>query len=214
MSIFIMNGKTFIKEFIKTESPDKILDSQYVLISNKIRKQGKFEKQVITHPGLYPNANLIIDYDDYNEPEYIDRYTEQVESHAAFLATIIEYVILQKETVIFLCAKTEWKYNFMQILQDYVYEKFEYPIYDYKKIKSGKEKEVAYDAGTTLKICDKVKTKAAKREREKSLNNERTRFQYIQNMTKKQMKKELKRIGYYEEGMDKEEMIETLDLML
>ena len=62
MSIFYMNGKTFIKDFVKNETPDSVLGSQYVLVSNHIRKQGKYEDQVITQLELLPNQRLILDY--------------------------------------------------------------------------------------------------------------------------------------------------------
>ena len=51
MSIYFMNGKTFLEEYIK-ENPRKVLKTQFVIVSSTIRKTGKYENQVINMNNL------------------------------------------------------------------------------------------------------------------------------------------------------------------
>jgi len=216
MSIFYMNGKTFIKDFVKNETPESVLGSQYVLVSNHIRKQGKYEDQVITQLELLPNQRLILDYEDYDEEyEYISGYKEQIERNAiGFLATIIKYAVEDGMTIIMLCSKTEWQYKFFPILKEFVEEKFEYPIYDYKKFKNGKDGPYSFDPDEVIKTCDEILKDLKESQRRKTLSNYQTRMAWIKSLKKKDLKKELKKIGYWDPCMDREEMEETLDLMI
>lgn len=214
MSIFYMNGKTFIKQFMK-ENPDQVLDSQYILVSNHIRKTGEHEDQVISNMGLFPSSRLIMDFDDYDDEEYQLEYMKQLESYKPFLATIIKYAIDDNMTIIMLCSKTEWKYKFFPVLKLFVqYEFAGYPIYDYKLVKKGKEAPINYDTREVRSICKKILKSTSKRERERTIRNRNTRLKWLQSLKKKDLIKELKKIGFYDEGMDKDDMIETLDLML
>lgn len=211
-----MDSKTFLQEFIN-ENPKIVLRTQFVLVSSNIRKSGRYEKQVINANNMFfPNTELIMDYDDYkNNHKFREKYYDQIRESNPFLATIITYAIKEKETIVFLCTKREMKkYNYLEILVDYIKEEFDYPVIDYKKLKKGTVKKVKYSDSYTLNKCKKVLKKAKKEKRDKMLSSEKGREKYFKDMSKKELIKELKKRDLYIEDMDKSEMIEMLDMFV
>lgn len=216
MAMYFMDGKTFIDKYIE-EDPDKVLRTQFVIISSRLRKSGgKYEKQIINANNLlYPHDRLIMDYDDYKHNQnYKEEYVNQINEHKAFFATLIKYVIEENSTIVFLCAKCEKKYNYLKLIQEYLDNKFQFHMYDYKKYKEGKEKPVSIDRSSILIKVDKILKKAKKKEKEKMLSTESGRKKLFSNMSKKELKKELKKRGLYISNMDKEEMIDMLDTFI
>ena len=214
MPMYIMNGETFLKKYI-SEDPDTVLDTQYIIVSSSIRKSGRYEKQIINaNSPLYPPEMLFIDYEDYKEFEYVKAVEDVFDESLPFLATLISYAIDEESNIVFICAKREWQYRYLQILKDFILNRFEYHIYDYKKIKSGKEKIVEDDESLVSDICNKILKKAKKERDKKLLSTDMGRHKYIEDMDKIQMIKKLKKMNLYVKGMNKKEMKETLDVFL
>ena len=85
--IYIMDGKTFLKMYIK-ENPSKVLKTQFIIVSSNIKHTGKYKKQVLNCNGqLYPSQALIMDYEDYDHPEYVNGYYEQLEEYLPLLGS-------------------------------------------------------------------------------------------------------------------------------
>ena len=214
MSMFIMDGKTFIKTFIN-EDPDKVLETQFVIVSSTIRKLGKarWDKQVINSNNLlYPSQALIMEYDEYKgNVNYQNEYWNQLDSAKPLFATLIKYVIESNYTVVFLCGKKEMKYDYLNLIKRYLYQEFGFYVYDYKKLKNGKEEPKSYNESEVLKKCKKILKKSRKEKREMMLSTERGRKEYFSNMTKKELREELKNLGLYEPSMDKSEMRDMLE---
>lgn len=210
-----MNGKTFLSTYIN-EDPKKVLDTQYVLVSSMIRKSGRYENQVVNAAtALYPSERLIIDYSDYTDPDYCNQYMEQLKRDAKpFLASLISYVLDNDATVVFLCSEKEWKRRYLKLIRKFVKEEFGFHIYDYKKVKSGKEKTVEIDESAVYDRCQHILKKAQKEQKERMLSSNKGREKYFKELSKSDLKKELKKRGVYIEGMDKSEMIETLDAFM
>lgn len=206
-----MDGKTFIKTYIK-EDPSKVLRTQFVLVSSTIRKMGKYEKQIINaNTTLYPSERLILDYDDYkNNTSYHDEYMSQLDDNKPFIATLVKYAVEDNETIVFLCGHKESKYAYLKILRKYVMSEFDFPVYDYKKLKEGKEKIYHYDESKVLSICKKILKKAAAHQTKVMLSTENGRIQYFNSLSKKQLKRECQRRDLYFKGMTKSEMIDML----
>ena len=214
MSMFIMDGKTLIEMYIN-EEPKKIKDTQYVVVSNSIRKNGKYKDQVVNANNiLLPRQDLILDYSDYTSPSYQNAYREYIDERKPFLATLIKYAIEEDGIVVFLCSKREKKYLYLDMIKEYIEDAFDYPVYDYKKYKKGKEsyRDVDYDG--VIKKCDKVLKKAKKDEIDKLLSTERGREKYFKSLSKPELKKELKKRDLYQKGMSKSEMIDMLDAFM
>ena len=154
MSMYFLDGKTFLKEYIK-EDPKIVMRTQFVLVSSTIRKGGRYEKQVINANNLlFPSQDIIMEYKDYKiNKHYHDAYIEQLEENAAFLAHLIKSTIEDNLTIVFLCGEKEKKYYYLKLIRDFVAKEFGYQIIDYKKLKKGKEKIYDFDKPKVLKRC-------------------------------------------------------------
>lgn len=211
MAMYFMNGKTFLKEYIK-ENPRKVLKTQFIIVSSTIRKTGKYEKQVMNYNNfMYPSMDLICDYDDYkNDPEYHQGYMNQLDDCKPTFATLIKYVIENNSTIVFLCSYTEKKYYYLNLIQKYVKEEFGFPIYNYKKIKEGKARIEKYDEDGVVCLCNEILKNAAEEQMNKRMSSDVGRKEIISSMTKDEMKKELKKRDLYVKGMEKSEMRDML----
>ena len=214
MSIYFMDGKTFITKYIN-EDPRKVLRTQFVIVSSTIRKTGKYEKQVINANGsLYPPPELLVDYDNYKKNEdYQMRYKEFIRESNPLLATLVKYSIEDDVNIVFLCSEKEKKYQYLKLISAYVLDEFGYPMYNYKKMISGKAKKQKYDEAYVLSRCDKILKKAKKHKKERMLSTESGRKEYFGKMSKKEMKKKLQKLGLYDKKLTSSEMRELLDLV-
>ena len=113
-------------------------------------------------------------------------------------------------TIVFLCGQREKKYRALNMLQEYMEMKFGFHMYDYKKYKNGKEKPRVIDESYVLKKCNKIISKAEKDAKTKQLKTKEGRSK----MSKKDLKKELKKRGLYIKDMSKSEMLDMLDAFL
>lgn len=214
MAMYIMNGETFLRKYIN-EDPDTVLSTQYAIVSSHIRKAGRYEGQVINaNAPLYPNELSLLDYEDYTDPKYVDEVQSRFEDSLPFLAVLISYCLDEDSNVVFLCSEKEWKYRYLKILKDFILERFEFHVYDYKKVKSGKEKIVEDDEGVVSSTCRKILKQAKKDQKEKMLTTDRGREKYIDDLDKDKMIKKLKAMNLYVKGMSKEEMKDTLSVFL
>lgn len=215
MSMFIMNGQTFLDKYIH-EDPELVLRTQYVIVSSLIRKAGRYENQVIVANNvLYPPERLILDTEDYKSEDYVIEYTEYLTRGALpFLATLVSYTLDNSDNIVFLCGKKEWEKRYLQILKKVVLEEFGFHIYDYKKVKSGKEKIVEDNESSVSSICRKILKDAKKAREEKQLSTDKGRQEYIEELDKSKLEKELKRRNLYVKSMSKSEMKETLSVFL
>jgi hypothetical protein len=216
--IYFMGGKTFLDKFVN-EDPKKVLSTQYVIVSQSIRKtSGKFKHQMLVgNNALYPNMDLIMDYDDWSENEsYQTAYLEVLREHEAFLATIIKFALEDAEgDIVFLCGEQERKYYYLELIRDYVEDRFKYHIVDYKKYKKGKDKlKKKFSPDDTLAICKKVIKKAKKTAKDAKMSTDTGRESIISEMSKKTMKKKLKKMSLYSEGMTKSEMADMLKVFM
>lgn len=211
MSIYYMNGKTFQKTFLN-ENPSAILKTQFVLVSSRIRKTGKHEN-VISCNQLLPDKRIMADYRNELDPEFFKKeYRKQLEHNKVLLAIIIKGVLEENFTVVFLCTELEWKIKYMKELVKYVEETFQYPMYDYKKYKEGRQSIVPYDSDYVLKKCDKIIEKSRKDQYKEDLKTYTGRQNIVNNMSKDEMIDQLKRMHLYAKGMTKKEMREMLEL--
>jgi hypothetical protein len=207
-----MDGKTFIKKYIK-ENPNIVMRTQFVIVSSSIRKEGKYERQVINANSLlYPSMHSLCDTSDFkNDSKYHNNYFNKLNEANAFLATLIKYSIEENQTIVFLCSYSERKYYYLKLLSIYINNIFNYPLIDYKKYKEDKKyKILKYDAVKVLDYCDKTLKKAQKDNKEKMMNNPKTCESYLKKLSKKDLKKELKILGFDSYDMNKSEMIDFI----
>ena len=111
-----------------------------------------------------------------------------------------------------------YKMKYHKILSEFTYLKFGYPIYNYKLYACGASKLIKYDKNKVLNICSEILKEAKEREYINNLKSGKDGIQRIMNSYKKKKKsslrKELKKRGLYVSGMDKKEMLETIEEFL
>lgn len=210
MSIYIMNGDTFRNIYAKTEDPDKILKTAHVIISGRIRTIGNFEEIVMKKSSLIPSNQLLADIGS-NDPVYFEReYRKELKEHYGFLANMVKASMKEKETIILLCSKSEWEIGYLQIISKVIEERFHYPVYNYKKVKTGKESSRSYNPEEVMKKVKKALKKDRITQLESKMNSVKGRSQILKELTEKEMRKILDSRNLYTDGMSKREMKELI----
>lgn len=213
--ICYMDGKTFLKDFIKRNDPKIILETQYVIVSSGIRRMQKW-RNVLSGSVLFPSTNLIVDFDDYNSKAYTESYIDQLDDNKEFLAIIVKYAIEEDMNIVFLRSENENRYRYFEILQDYVDDVFEFHICDYRGLQKGDDAEHIYDHNSVMEVCESVLNNASHENISKSLSSEASVQKLIETIGKKEvkkfLKKELKKRNLYLEDMSMSEMIETYNV--
>ena len=213
--IMYMNSKTFIRKFIK-ETPELVLGTQYVLVSQGISYGKKYDKQIIRLGSAYPPIGAILDIDDYTSEAYKKEYYKHIKDNNVIftLATLVKYSIEDGVPIVLMCTPNEYKYNHLQLLADYIMQEFNYPVYDYKALKKGTEVIVEIDEKRSLAKVNKILKKGEKLKKEKALSNDKSRDRYLRSLSKRELKEELKKRGLYIDGMDRSDMIDMLDAFI
>ena len=127
------------------------------------------------------------------------------------MANLVNNAVKNNVTFIFLCSKSEWKVgsgrrNYMQIIADYVYEEFGYPMWDYKKYKLGKEKPVSYNKDEVIHRCKKIIKDDRINYLNKKMKTRKGRQELLKELSDKEMKQLLKSVDLYTKGMGRKEM--------
>lgn len=213
--ILYMNSKVFEEEFLKYEKDNDILNSQYVIVSSRIKKtDSNYDNIIVANSSLSPYISL---GPAVCEDDWIDEYKDQLESRIAFLASLVVGSIEENFNIILLCSKKETKINYLKYICEYIYERLGYPCYNYSKLMSGKIEPIKFNKEKVLKRCKKV-MKQVKEEKyrndmmtEKGRNSIKKSFR---EMSKKELKAELKKRDLYKDGLDRNEMLDILDVFL
>jgi len=141
--IYWMTSKTFRDEFLNNEKCKDILETQYVLISSRIGYSGKEENIISAKSFLFPSPHTC---SAATNDEFENRYEEQLKNNIAFFAMIIQNALIENNDIVLLCTKCENKMKFMNIIVDFIYHKFGYFIYNYKKYSKGVLKEYKFNS--------------------------------------------------------------------
>lgn len=213
--ILYMNSKVFEEEFLKYEKDKDILNSQYVIISSRIKKTDSSYENVIVANGtlspLYTLGHKMCDDD------WIDEYKDHLETNIALLSSLVIGSIKEGFNIILLCSKKESKIKYLKYLSEYVYERLGYPIYDYSKLMNGKVKQIKYDKDKVLKRCHKIIKQVNDEKYKNDMMTKKGRENIkksFRKMSKKELKAELKKRDLYRDGLNRDEMLDILDVFL
>lgn len=211
--LFYMHSKTFFDLFIENEKIKDILDTQYVLVSSRIRLNNRedTDNAITAINTLYPNTKVLNQATVY---DMRDAYFEQLNSNKPLLASIALMSLRDKKNIIFLCSKREMRQEYMNWLVLWFKEVLNIDVYDYRMFVADMLIIKSPDK-TTIDKCEKiVKKKKLKNRRDlkRTARGKEELRRNIKTMSKKEMINELKGYGLYIEGMQKYEMIEMLEL--
>lgn len=214
--MFYMTSKVFQDVFLTNETDKDILEAQYVLSTSKIRKRSmkKWPNIISAYNILFPDVHVCMANTD---EDVRSRYFEQLSENEGFLATLIKGSIKDELNIIFLTTHQERKLKYMKFLSEYVYIEFGYPVYEYSKYASGASPLLKYDKKKVMKKCDFILKKAKEENLLNMVNSETGRMNIMDEykmMPKKKLIKILKKRDLYIDGMDKDDMLETLETFL
>lgn len=213
--MFIMDSKVFRNEFLTRERDKDILDTQYVIISTRIRKRdSKFMNICVYNSKLYPASSVLM---CKTEEDMNDEYNEQLENELVVLATLVMGCIEEGYNIVFMCTEQESKLNYLRYLSEFIYSRLGYPVYDYSLFINGRSRIMKWDENSVKKKCKKIIKQAKSKRFEENLRTEKGRKQNVKSfsqLSKKEMKKHLKSRSLYYDGMSKAEMIDTFEVYM
>lgn len=198
-----MSTKTLVNEFTKDHKRKDILGCEFVPISSRIRFGN--EKNIIKTK-IY-NYSKVFDLNNNDEQnlKIVEDYILSKPLEIIKLVEIMTRVLVDNQIVILLCSENEWKTKYIIYVGKVIEKLFHYPIINYKK---DKNKSFHYDPSDVAKQIGNMEKYATKILLKQKQNREKA----LKLMTKKEMKKTLKKLGLYYDGMDKYEMKETLEV--
>ena len=214
--LYYMSSKIFQDIFLNNEPDDSILNAQYVIVSARIRKRSGTDAKniIVANQLLYPNAYV---YSELSEELARDRYYDQMELALPFFASLTKGALEEDYQIVFLCTKKEYKgMPYLDWMADFIYKKFKFPVYEYLSFVAGC-KLIDYDEKKVLKKCNKILKETSKKQYMKNVQTPQGREiikKQIMKMSKKELKKKVKKLGMYHETLSKEDMRELLILYM
>lgn len=206
--LYYTNSKVYQNIFLRHESYQDILKSQYVLVSTRISSTGEHENIVQARNMLYPNPEVCSTMDSNSLK---NSYFNQLENNKAFFSTLIKGSIEEKYNIIFMNTyKEEKNMKFLEYLSEFIFIHFGYPCYNYKYYSLGMISLIKYNKKDVLKICNEYLKEA----KDNYNNDKNNKLKEFKKMSKKKLRKILQKEGLYMDGMDKEEMLESIKLFL
>lgn len=192
--LFVMHSETFFNYFLNNEDYEIIRDAQFIVVSNSIRKRRSKEENIIClNHIIYPNSEVLSKgtFDDMH-----DAYEEQLKEEALpFLSTVIKGVIKKNYNVFFICSKKEWKLKYLKWLEEFIYDFFGFPVYNYLDYvcDSYYKSYDKYNKKQVLKRCNQIIDVQDERNFNRMLQTNSGKRQLLniyKNMNKKQLRKE------------------------
>lgn len=207
MSIYIMKGSTFKDIYAKTEDPNKIFRTQHRIVSSRIRTLDHYHDIVkLTNVTLFPSDHILADFGCHDKNFFEKEYRKQLKCLKADLARFVYSSMINKTTFIFICSDKEWKLGYLQIMKDFIEEYFHYPVYDYKKYKTGKEAYRQFNQEYVEKVCKKELSKKREEEFAEGMKTEKGRKKILKSLSTAEMRTVLRNSDLYIKGMSKKEM--------
>jgi hypothetical protein len=204
--IFTMTSKE-MDLFLNNETDESILDAQYVIVSNRIRRRGIYDN-AITANVLFPDPLVMM---NISTGDIVNAYYNQLSKNKTLLAVLISDVIIHKHNIIFLCTKNEFKLcKHLDLIANFIYNEFEYPVYRYKDLAKGNIDIIDYDESKVYKKCMKIVNESKHNQIIANVKNDRK----LKDNEKKKLKKILKQEGLYKKGMSISEMKDIVDVFI
>ena len=217
--IFIMNSKVFQDLYLVHERDKDILNTQYVVVSSRIRKKEATKNILWAYNALYPPSEVFMKSTDEDAKEAYMSFLEK--NNVGLLSSLVLLAIDKKFTIVFICTKNEWKLKHLQYIAEFIETKFGYPVYDYKyyykKIIKGNNEPIEVDDQRCRK---RIKTRQLTFKRRKMAENMKTEkgrdiiVSDFKNLSKKEKRKILIERNLYYNGMSGSEMNEVFELFL
>lgn len=221
-----MTSNIFLEKFISQEKAINVLDADYILASKRIMAGHKWSNNTIVNifrPSpetvLCRNIPIVVGRDDQakklklnkDNDDYVHMYYLELDRQIGMIATLIKKSIIDNRTVIILATDNEEKeLRHLKLFREFVLENFQYRIFKYdKNSKLSTISEQVYVDPEIIDLCNYY-IKFAEKNRKKSLflEGEKGRRSYYSDLSKKELKKKLKKVGITDVSSDKAELID------
>lgn len=211
-----------LKHFFKNESRDVILNTNFVIVSNritrtKVNKEDKERYEISDMIKVLNNA-YGVGTDLLQEKSKKKRkkmYFEQLDEYKSTTASIIK-ASLEDALIVFICTEAEMKKHNFEWLQDWIYTEFDYPTYFYHEY-CNIDELLPYSKKKVLKKCDKIlldESISVYNENKNSSDGRAKNLKYLKSLKKKKLQDLCKVNKINPSNMSKEEMVESLYLIL
>lgn len=217
--IITMTSSVFLDRFIHHEKPIDILEASYILASKKIIRGHTWENSSITM--LRPSSKAILCREDNKKKklpikngkneDYLAVYYNELYDKIGLISAMVEASISKDALVVILATDTEEReLRHLKIIRDFILENFSYPTFKYdKKSDLHTLHEQVFNDDEILIICKEWKKIVEKRlKKSLFLEGEKGRRSYYSSLSKKELKKKLKKVGIENVSSDKAELID------
>ena len=195
-----MDTETLTESFTKDHDWNEILETNFVLVSNRIQYR---KTDHIMYSSLYDEKIIFAMYGSKEDYNIIRNSIEKSDKKVFELIEIISKSMIFNERFILLTTKSEMKTGYLKALSEIIEDMFEYPIIDYKK---DRYKSFTYQTARIRKNIKYYEDNVLKEFLSTSIGREKA----LEYMTKKEMKKILKKKGLYSKVMSKSDMKDML----
>ena len=211
-----MSTKTFINDFITTVDTEDVLRYQYVVISSGVKADKSLEN-VMKMSMLMPPDRTCSDYmnSDDEEAFFTDYYEYLLsdKTYSVMCALMIKESAESGDVIIIYGPNENNQIPYMKVLEDFFMNEFGYPLCDFAKLIRGKIEEPKFDEKRCLKKANKI----IKRSKEDALKSDCStpdqRWKYISGLSKKELRKLVKKTGFTCDGLSKSDMKDILYTM-
>ena len=217
--IFIMNSKMFQDLYLVHERDKDILNTQYIIVSSRIRKRESVKNILYAYNSLYPPSEVMIKNTEEDKKEaYMDFLTK---NNIGLLSSLVLLSLEKNFTIVFICTQNEWKLRHLQYIAEFIEDKFKYPVYNYKEyyknfIKKDNEpiKVNEVKCRRKIKAWEKYFKNNQTAENMKTEKGRKLIMSDFKSKSKKKKRKILIERNLYYNGMDNSEMDEVFELFL
>lgn len=210
--IYHMSTKTFMKDFITNVDMDDVLDYQYVIISSGI-KADRSKENVTKMTDLFPSNRIASDYlNSGNDEELFMAYYEQLDdiNCRVYCAFMIKESIENGDVIILYGPNENKRVPYMKAFEDFMLNEFEYPVYNFKDFLKGECEEIDVDEKMCLKKANRIIEKSKSRALDPHVSTTQQRRKYISELSKKELKKLIRKSGADDLGGSKSDMKDML----
>lgn len=210
MAFYTMSEKTLVETFTKIMSYDDILNTQYCIISTKIRVNGKHQN-VSSASRLYPSASICSEYYySKNDAEFEDTYRKQLYDERGCVAIFASTVISDGADIVILYDESETSFPYIPVISSVIEDITGLPVYDFKKLVDKEVKYREYDKDDAIRKINKIIKKTARNRYKMREATVEGRTRNVSEMSKSDMRRKLKDIDLYRKGMSKKDMKQRL----
>lgn len=196
--IYRIDLKHFLTQAIDYFTLENLTETQYAIISAKIRNGGRDQNTAKINE-LYPPPEIVMMYDEYPDTNamhdaYIDFLKEDSGNNLKTIYQVFINPLLNHQDVIIICDERE--NVFIDVLVEYLHKECGIDVIDLNELFStGRTKEIYLDRDEIKDKAVQIRRESAKEYRNALASTSDGREKLVKLMSKKEKKWHLKKLG-------------------